>query len=87
MKYNVKELSARDVVHELRCGEVNVALCIGRALVRHAVRTAPRRLRYGTRSILLRAAGRQVDSWISAKELFAERTRESIPQERGPSIR
>jgi hypothetical protein len=33
-------------------------LCISRALVKHAVKTAPRRLRYGTRSLLLRAAGR-----------------------------
>ena len=58
MKYIVRTLGPRDVVRELRCGEVSVALCISRALVKHAVKTAPRRLRYGTRSLLLRAAGR-----------------------------
>ena len=58
MKYIVRTLSARDVVRELRCGEVHVAMCISRALVKHAVKTAPRRLRCGTRSFLLRAAGR-----------------------------
>ena len=58
MKYNVKELSARDVVRELRCGEIRVAMCISRALVKHAVKTAPRRIRYCTRSLLLRAARR-----------------------------
>ena len=56
--YTVKFLGIRDVVRELRHGEVRVAFCISRALVRHAVKTTPVRLRYGTRRLLLRAAGR-----------------------------
>jgi hypothetical protein len=56
--YTVKVLDVRDVVREMRRGEVRVALRISRALVTHAVRTAPVRLRYGTRRLLLRAAGR-----------------------------
>ena len=62
MKYIVKTLGPRDVVRELRCGEVTVALCISRALVKHAVKSAPRRIRYRTRCLLLRdhtAAGRE----------------------------
>jgi len=58
MNYTVRSLGTRDVMRELRCGEVRIALCLSRALVRHSVRTAPRRLRHGTRSLLLRAAGR-----------------------------
>jgi hypothetical protein len=56
--YTVKSLSVRDVVRELRHGEVRIALRISRALVKHAVRVTPTRLRYGTRQVLLRAAGR-----------------------------
>ena len=56
--YTVKFLDLRDVVRELRHGEVRIAILISRALVRHAVKTAPVRLRYGTRRLLLRAAGR-----------------------------
>ena len=56
--YTVKSLDVRDVVRELRHGEVSVALRISRALVTYAVRTTPVRLRYGTRRLLLRAAGR-----------------------------
>ena len=56
MNYTVRTLGARDVVRELRCGEVNIALRISRALISHATKTAPRRLRYGARSLLLRAA-------------------------------
>ena len=56
--YTVKSLGVRDVVRELRYGEMRVALRISRALVTHAVRTTPVRLRYGTRQLLLRAAGR-----------------------------
>jgi hypothetical protein len=56
--YTVKLLDFRDVVRELRHGEVRIALRISRALVTHAVKTTPIRLRYGTRRVLLRAAGR-----------------------------
>ena len=56
--YTVKSLDVRDVVRELRHGEVRIALRISRALVTHAVRTTPVRIRYGTRRLLLRAAGR-----------------------------
>jgi hypothetical protein len=56
--YTIKSLDVRDVVRELRHGEVRIALRISRALVTHAVKTAPVRLRYGTRRMLLRAAGR-----------------------------
>ena len=56
--YTVKSIDVRDVVRELRHGEVRVALHISRALVSHAVRITPVRLRYGTRRLLLRAAGR-----------------------------
>ena len=56
--YTVRLLDVRDVVRELRHGEVCIALRISRALVTHAVRTTPVRLRYGTRQLLLRAAGR-----------------------------
>jgi hypothetical protein len=56
--YTVKSLDVRDVVRELRHGEVRVAYRISRALVTHAVKTTPVRLRYGTRRMLLRAAGR-----------------------------
>jgi hypothetical protein len=56
--YTVKLLDVRDVVRELRYGEVRVALRISRALVTHAVKVTPVRLRYGTRRMLLRAAGK-----------------------------
>jgi len=56
--YTVKLLDLRDVVRELRYGEVRVALRISRALVTHAVKVTPVRLRYGTRRMLLRAAGK-----------------------------
>ena len=56
--YTVKLIDFRDVVRELRHGEVCIALKISRALVTHAVKTAPIRLRHGTRRALLRAAGR-----------------------------
>jgi len=56
--YTVRSLDVRDVARELRHGEVRVALRISRALVTHAVKVAPVRLRYGTRRLLLRAAGR-----------------------------
>ncbi len=56
--YTVKFIDFRDVVRELRHGEVCIALRIGRALVTHAVKTAPLRLRHGTRCTLLRAAAR-----------------------------
>ena len=56
--YTVKILDFCDVVRELRHGEVRIALRISRALVTHAIKTAPVRLRHGTRRALLRAAGR-----------------------------
>ena len=56
--YTVKLIDFRDVARELRHGEVCIALKISRALVTHAVKTAPIRLRHGTRRALLRAAGR-----------------------------
>ena len=56
--YTVKFLDFCDVVRELRYGEVRVAFRISRALITHAVKTTPVRLRYGTRRLLLRAAGR-----------------------------
>ena len=56
--YTVKLVDFRDVARELRQGEVSIALRIGRALATHAVKTAPVRLRHGTRRVLLRAAGR-----------------------------
>ena len=56
--YTVRSLDVHDVVRELRHGEVRVALHISRALVTHAVKVTPVRLRYGTRRLLLRAAGR-----------------------------
>jgi len=56
--YTVKSLDVRDVVRELRYGEVRVALRLSRALVTHAVKVTPVRLRYGARRMLLRAARR-----------------------------
>jgi hypothetical protein len=56
--YTVKLLDFRDVARELRHGEVRIALRIGRALITHSVKSAPCRLRHGTRRLLLRAAGR-----------------------------
>jgi hypothetical protein len=56
--YTIKSLGVRDVVRELRHGEVRIALRISRALVKHSVKSTPVRLRYGTRRLLLRAAGR-----------------------------
>ena len=56
--YTVKLIDLRDVVRELRHGEVCIALKISRALVTHAVMTAPRRLRRSTQRLLIRAAGR-----------------------------
>jgi len=56
--YTIKSLDVRDVVRELRYGEVRVASRISRALVTHAVKVTPVRLRYGTRRMLLRAAGK-----------------------------
>jgi hypothetical protein len=54
--YTVKLVDFRDVVRELRHGEVCIALRISRALVTHAVKTTPVRLRHGARRALLRAA-------------------------------
>jgi hypothetical protein len=56
--YTVRLIDFRDVVRELRHGEVAIALRISRALVTHAVKTAPVRVRHGTRHLLLRAARR-----------------------------
>lgn len=56
--YTVKSLDVRDVIRELRHGEVRIALRISRALVKHSAKSVPARLRYGTRRLLLRAAGR-----------------------------
>ena len=56
--YIIKALDVRDVVRELRHGEVRVAFRISRALVTHSVKATPVRLRYGARRLLLRAAGR-----------------------------
>jgi hypothetical protein len=57
--YTVKLLDFRDVVRELRHGDVRIALRISRALVTHVVKAAPVRLRHGTRRVLLRVAGRR----------------------------
>jgi hypothetical protein len=56
--HTVRLIDFRDVVRELRHGELCTALKISRALVTHAIKTAPRRLRRGTRRALLHAAGR-----------------------------
>jgi hypothetical protein len=56
--YTVKSLNVLDVVRVLRHGEIRVALRISRTLVKHSLKSTPVRLRYGTRRLLLRAAGR-----------------------------
>ena len=56
--YTVKLIDFRYVARELRHGEVRIALKISRALVTHAVKTAPLRLRRSTQRALIRAAGR-----------------------------
>jgi len=56
--YTVKRLNVRDVVRQLRHGEARIALRTSRTLITHAVKTTPVRLRYETRRLLLRAAGR-----------------------------
>ena len=56
--YTVKLIDFRDIVRELRHGEVCVALKISRALITHAVKSAPRRLRRSTQRVLIRAAAR-----------------------------
>ena len=56
--YIVKSLDVHDVVRALRHGAVRVAFRISRALLTHTVKATPLRLRYGTRWLLLRVAGR-----------------------------